>query len=77
MTRFQAIERLMVAAGCVYSLFFVAMFAGCVSAIRSCPAPTVEVRLPPNAFTWPFEVLCWLTRFVVKAMYPFLFDESR
>ena len=77
MTRSQAIERVMVAAGCVYSLLFVGMFAVCVGALRSCLKPPPEFRAQPDTSMWPFEVLVWLTWLVLKAMYPFLFPEER
>jgi hypothetical protein len=50
------------------SLTFVAC-AGCVSALGSC-----TLTIPPKAFSWPFEVLVWLVRTVLKALYPFLFE---
>jgi hypothetical protein len=73
----QAIERVMVAAGCVYSLLFVAAFACCAGCLRSCLSSTIEFRAQPTAVMSPPEVLGWLVRIILKAMYPFLFDESR
>ena len=73
----QAIERVMVAVGCVYSLLFVAVFACCMGCLRSCFTPTIEFRAQPTAIVSPLEVLGWLVWIVLKAMYPFLFDEPR
>jgi hypothetical protein len=67
-TRSQAIERLMVATGCVYTALFLAVFAICTSALRSCLNRPIEIRSPPNVMG-PLEVLWWLVRVVLKAMF--------
>lgn len=74
MTRAQAIGHLMVATGFVYSALFLVVFAICTSALRSCLNRPIDIRIPPNTFTWPFEVLWWLVRLIAKAMFGISFE---
>lgn len=67
--------RALVVAACSYCVICAGACAGCVEKLRSLRGPTIEFRVRPDGFIGPFQALFWLIRVVLKAMYPFLFDE--
>ena len=58
----------MVATGCVYAALVLAVFASCTGALRSYLNRPIEVQSPPNVMGL-LEVVWWLVRVVVKAMF--------